>query len=436
MNNHAFWKEEKISELLDLVIDYRGKTPKKMGSDWQSSGIPAISAKNIKKGRIVRDDTIKYVSEELYHKWMKHELAAEDIILTSEAPLGEILFLKRKLKMVLSQRLFALRANKNIIEPLYLSYYLESDFGQAELYSRATGATAQGIRQSLLLDVKVRLPSIPAQRKIAAILSAYDDLIENNLRRIKILEEMAQLIYREWFVHFRFPGHEKVKMVDSPLGQIPEGWELSCLGDHLITLESGKRPKGGIQDISEGIPSIGAENINGIGKHNYQSEKYVSLNFFDSMNKGKVKDRDVGLYKDGAYIGKSTYFRDGFPHDVCCINEHVFLLRANGRTMTQNQLYLWLQEPSTVSAVRSTNANAAQPGINQKGVRGLRVITAPEKITSEFDNLVEPLLALLISLAKRNLILSQTRDLLLPKLISGELDVSDLDITLPGEVSA
>lgn len=317
----------------------------------------------------------------------------------------------------------------------FLYYFIASQEFIDYATNVSSGTRMPRANWKVLSEKEWCFPKLNIQKKIASILSAYDDLIENNLRRIKILEEMAQNLYREWFVNFRFPGHENTCFVDSPLGQIPEGWEVSSLGEHLIMLESGKRPKGGIQDISEGIPSIGAENINGIGKHNYQSEKYVSLDFFDSMNKGKVRDRDVGLYKDGAYIGKSTYFRDGFPHDVCCINEHVFLLRVNGRTMTQNQLYLWLQEPFTVSAVRSTNANAAQPGINQKAVRGLRVIAAPGSVISEFDSLIEPYLALVISLSKRNLNLRQARDLLLPKLISGEVDVSDLDINVPEEVT-
>jgi type I restriction enzyme S subunit len=423
------WTEATLDDLLDLIIDYRGKTPKKLGGDWQDSGIPAISAKNIKYGRIVREDSIKFVSDNLYKKWMKHELAAGDVLLTSEAPLGETLFLKRRKKMVLSQRLYALRSNPRLIDSRFLCYYLESEKGHFELNSRATGATAQGIRQSLLREVIVSFPSsLFTQRKIASILSAYDDLIENNLRRIKILEEMAQNLYREWFVKFRFPGYESVRMVDSPLGRIPQGWEVSTLREHLESLESGKRPKGGVKALQSGVPSVGAENVIGIGRHRYQSEKYVPREFFGNMRKGVVKNRDVALYKDGAYIGRSSYFRDGFPHDEFCVNEHVFLLRTSGKSLTQNLLYLWLQEPSNVSAIRSTNANAAQPGINQKGVKGLQILVAQESLCARLDQLVEPHFALIISLAKENQILRRTRDLLLPRLISGELDISELDI--------
>ncbi len=312
--------------------------------------------------------------------------------------------------------------------PAFAYYFL-----QTMAFERLdAGASNPTLNRNHIHSIPVRWPPLPTQRKIAAILSAYDDLIENNLRRIKILEEMAQNLYREWFVKFRFPGHQNARFVDSPLGRIPEGWEVAKLGEHLISLESGKRPKGGIKNEQCGVPSVGAENIHGIGRHNFQCEKLVPREFFKGMQKGVVKDGDVALYKDGAYIGRTSYFRDGFPHSEFCINEHVFLLRTTGKRLTQNTLYLWLQELDTISAIRATNANAAQPGINQSGVKGLEVITPPSDIARNFDLLVETTLAMIISLAKRNQTLRRIRDLLLPKLISGDVDVSELDITVPG----
>lgn len=148
------------------------------------------------------------------------------------------------------------------------------------------------------------------------------------------------------------------------------------------------------------------------------------MDFFNQMKKGVVQNGDVAIYKDGAYIGRSSYFRDGFPHSVCSVNEHVFLLRSNGDRLKQNFLYLWLQQPETVNTIRASNTNAAQPGINQQTVNNTRLIISNLEIANEFDALVEPLLASIINLSKKNKILSSIRDLLLPKLISGELDVS------------
>lgn len=314
---------------------------------------------------------------------------------------------------------------------LFVKYFI--DYIKLDMQMVSHGTTQDNLSADKLLRFDFVVPDVEEQRKIAAILSAYDELIENNLRRIKILEEMAQNLYQEWFVKFRFPGYENARFIESPLGRIPDGWEPTVLGEHLLALESGRRPKGGA-NLTSGVPSVGAQNVLGIGRYIYQNERYVPRDFFEGMTTGIVRDGDVALYKDGAYIGRSSYFRDGFPHAESCVNEHVFLLRTTGKRLTQNMLYLWLQEPATVSAIRATNANAAQPGINQAGVNGLLLTVPPFDIATRFDEVVEPYLALIISLAKTNRALRRTRDLLLPRLISGELDVSELDIAVPEEV--
>lgn len=257
-----------------------------------------------------------------------------------------------------------------------------------------------------LKDLQIEFPDKKGQEKIASVLSIYDDLTENNTRRIQILEQMAQAIYSEWF-----------GSADS------DSWKISSLGEQLSELQSGSRPKGGVVQVENGIPSVGAENINGIGKHNYGSEKFIPRSFFEKMKRGKVRDGDVAIYKDGAYIGRSSYFRDSFPHKTFAVNEHVFLLRTTGENITQNFLYIWLRQPETIHSIRATNANAAQPGINQTSIRGLKIFLPPQNEVREFDRLVEPVFATITNLAKQNNNLRQARDLLLPKLVSGEIEV-------------
>lgn len=321
-----------------------------------------------------------------------------------------------------------LRFTSGDIYPRFYAYLFRTPLIRKALTAYGGGTNISNLNQDILGALEVPQPPIPVQRWIGGILSAYDDFIENNQRRIRILEEMARALYREWFVHFGFPGHETVPRVASPLGRIPQGWELTTLSEQLVALESGKRPKGGVREVADGVPSIGAENINGIGRHDFSNEKFVPRAFFEEMTKGIVRDRDVAIYKDGAYIGKSSYFRDGFPHSECCVNEHVFLLRANGVRLTQNALYLWLQERDTVHAIRATNANAAQPGINQLSVGGLELVVPDSNTVGRFDRLVEPMLAEIINLAKRNQNLRRTRDLLLPRLLSGRIIPQGTDL--------
>jgi len=182
------WRVDTIDNLVDLIIDYRGKTPKKLGMDWSETGIPALSAKTIKKGKIVRRDAMNFGSEELYSVWMKDELKKGDILLTSEAPLGELYYLNDDTKYILSQRLFALRANENITSE-YLYFYLFSKNGQHLLEARASGSTVQGIRQSELRKIEVIIPEEKILEKASNIFKSTQEKKFRNSKQIHILKK-------------------------------------------------------------------------------------------------------------------------------------------------------------------------------------------------------------------------------------------------------
>jgi type I restriction enzyme S subunit len=313
-------------------------------------------------------------------------------------------------------------------EVIFVKYLL--DYVKRRFENISRGTTQDNLSLDKLLSVSIRYPEIDAQRKIAAILSAYDDLIENNNRRVRILEEMAQRIYREWFVDFRYPGHENITLSNSALGPIPRGWTVGTLDDVLSLLGAGSRPRGGIDPSERGVPSVGAENIIGIGQYDYRKEKFVSRSFFERMRKGRIDNGDVVLYKDGAYIGRVSLFRDGFPHAECAVNEHVFVLRTNEK-YSQILLYLWLAHPDNRERVRALNANAAQPGLNQEKLRALTLVVPPPELVRRFTDTVEPIIGLLFHLAMAVPRASNARDLLLPRLISGEINVDELDAAVP-----
>ena len=421
------WKKITLGDLGKIIT---GGTPSSRNPEYFGERYPFITPSDI-DGFTRYVDTERFLSEEGKEDQINKLLPSGAICFVCIGnTIGKVCMTKET--SFTNQQINSIIVDNQNYNNFFI-YYLLCDISES-IKSIASGAATPIVNKSLFSSVNINVPSLDIQNKIAAILSAYDDLIENNLRRIKILEEMAQALYREWFVHFRFPGHEKVRMIDSELGEIPEGWKVYTLGEHLSALESGKRPKGGVANATDGIPSIGAENIRGIANHDYTKEKYVPIDFFESMEKGVVRDRDVAIYKDGAYIGRSTYFRDGYPHERCCVNEHVFLVRTTGEQITQNVLYLWLQENDTISQIRSANANAAQPGINQSSVRGLKIVVSNREMVKLFDFLVEPFFAEIMCLAKKNFVLRRTRDMLLPKLISGEIDVSELDIKVPEEL--
>lgn len=411
----------------EIIDGDRGKNYPKRDEFSDSGHCLFLSAANVTKAGF--DFSVgQFIDEKKDTKLNKGKLKRQDIVLTTRGTVGNVAYYNNTVPfnhLRINSGMVILRCDQSKILPAFLYQFVRSQDFLSQVNGLRSGVAQPQLPIRDMRHIKMPIPSLSSQHRIAKILSAYDDLIENNQRRIKILEEMARSIYREWFVNFRFPGHENYPLIASSIGEIPQGWIFSSLETELSDLESGKRPKGGIkkEDATSGVPSIGAENINGIASHNFKNEKLIPREFFEGMRKGIIRDRDVAVYKDGAYIGRSSYFLNGFPHAESCVNEHVFLLRTHGVRLKQSALYLWLQEPTTVRMLRATNANVAQPGINQQSIKDLKLILPDEKIALKFDILIDPLFVQIINLAKQIKNLSETRDLLLPRLLSGQIDV-------------
>ncbi len=249
---------------------------------------------------------------------------------------------------------------------------------------------------------KVRLPTTLIQKKIAATLSAYDDLIEKNLRRIKILEEMAQNLYREWFVKFRFPGHEQVRLVDSPLGKIPKGWVAATLSD-LVSIRKGKNITK--KTIVPGNVPVVAGGITPAYYH----------------NAANTQNPVITISASGANAGfVNLYYEDVWASDCSVIDSGV----------TRHVYYFNLLLKERQYEVTRLQRGAAQPHVYPKDLMALEVCAAPDEVLEMFGSQIEPIFRMIRNLKSRNNNLRQTRDLLLPKLISGELDVSKLDIDI------
>ena len=241
------------------------------------------------------------------------------------------------------------------------------------------------------------------QLKIANILSSLDSKIAINIRINDNLLQQAQLQYNNI-------------CCNAP---------LSRLDSLITTVETGSRPKGGA--ISNGIPSIGAEKIERFGFYDYSNEKFISEEYFSKLNRGIVQSGDVLLYKDGAYTGKSSMALDGFPHEKCAINEHVFILHTNQKK-AQFFLYCTLSSPQIREKIHTLACGkAAQPGLNQQELLCVEVPMPSIESVLNFDKDIAALMHLIALNAKENQFLVNLRDSLLPKLMSGEIDVSNLD---------
>lgn len=247
--------------------------------------------------------------------------------------------------------------------------------------------------------MKITLPPLPTQRKIAAVLSAYDDLIENNTRRIALLEETARALYREWFVEFRYPGHASVPLVESPLGPIPQGWRVVKLGD-AVELAYGKALTA--EGRNEGsVPVYGSSGI--VGYHDSPLVDGPGIIVGRKGNVGSVHWSDEAFY----------------PIDT------VYFVRSK---IPLPYLYFNLQSQ------RFINNDAAVPGLNRNQAYSLPLlIPSPEALTS-FVDFINPVFAQVRTIRQANANLRRTRDLLLPKLVSGEVDVEGVEIEVDEEV--
>ncbi len=285
--------------------------------------------------------------------------------------------------------------------------------------SISTGAATKFLTLTILKGLDFSYPPLPTQRKIASILSAYDDLIENNTRRIAILEEMAQAIYREWFVNFRFPGHENVKLVDSPLGQIPEGWEVKTVGDfgNVIT---GKTPSKKKEEYYDGeICFVKTPDMHG--------------NLFCLTTTETLSE-----------LGRDSQLRQTVPkNSICisCIGTVGVISITTAECQTNQQIntivpssthwreFIVLALKDNVPRLKQMGAaGATMDNISKGKLVGFQILHPPHDVVSEFSLLVHDMFERIKLSQRQNNVLRNTRDLLLPKLISGKLDVEDVDI--------
>ncbi|MEA5098254.1 MAG: restriction endonuclease subunit S, partial [Burkholderiaceae bacterium] len=234
MSSDVSWV--KLDDVIEDIVDRRGVTPLKLGGDFTSQGHRVISAKLIKDGRVMLDaDEARFVDAALYKKWMKTPLCSGDVLMTSEAPLGELAYLHSDVDWVLGQRLFAIRPRKGILDGRFLYYVLRNDQVRSDILGRATGTTVQGIRQAELRLVKIPVPDLNEQKIIAEILGSIDDRITLLRETNATLEAIAQALFKSWFVdfdpvHAKAAGREPEGMDKATAALFPDGFEESELG--------------------------------------------------------------------------------------------------------------------------------------------------------------------------------------------------------------
>lgn len=396
--NHAT-----LSEAIELVIDYRGKTPKKLGGDWSTSGYRALSAKNIKTGSIVQPETIRYVDEDLYKKWMKDEVQREDIFITSEAPFGQIYYWDSDEKIVLSQRIFALRTKKEFCSK-YLYYYMTTPEFQAELDARATGTTVVGLRQPELLKCKIKYPPVEVQRKIAGVLGALDDKIELNNKINQNLELQAQALFKSWFVDKINPNRKTIKaeeFFNITIGKTPPR----------------KEPEWFSKNTND-IKWISISDMGNCGLYISDSSEYLVPESISKFNVKIVPDNTVLL------SFKLTVGRIAITDGEMATNEAIAHFGTNKKEINE-YLYYYLKN-FNFQTMGSTSSIAT--AVNSKIIKSMPFVMPEESELKDFHSVISPMFAQIKANQRENIQLSALRDTLLPKLMSGKINVDNVEV--------
>ena len=405
-----------------------GATPRGGKKSYKGSGISLIRSLNVYDFEFSYDD-LAFIDDQQAQKLSNVEVQPRDILLniTGASVARCCMVPDDVLPAHVNQHVSIVRVNPEVAYPRYVLYCLNSSYYKHHLHTLAQGgATRQALTQDTIRHFEIALSPLPTQRKIAAILSVYDGLIENNTRRIEILEEMARLIYREWLVHFRFPGHEEVRMVDSPLGRIPEGWEVRKVSE-VVDIYRGRSYRSA-DLVQGGLPFLNLKCIERDGGFRHDGLKRYGGRYKDTQEArpGDIIMAVTDMTQERRIIARAARVPD--------IGEGMFVFSMDlvklvpREDVPSNYLYGMLRFSRFSDEVKQYASGANVLHLRPAHIEQFEFPLPPGYLTERYAALASIAYDQCDALLKKNQLLRRARDLLLPRLISAEIDVSELDI--------
>jgi len=388
---------------------------------WSETGMKVINGRNIlPDGTINTSNTERFISMDEFNKRYSHfAIETGDIVLTSSGTIGKVSRIKREhLPLMMNTSVIRFHPKPTAkVDPSFLYQFFRSRLFLDQAESFAVGSAQQNFGPAHLKQMRILLPPLAVQRKIAAVLSTYDDLIGNNTRRIQILEEMAQALYREWFVHFRFPGHEQSEMVGSEVGLVPQGWQIQRLADVAdVNAHSIRADTAPDTVLYVDIASVGTGRIE--GKTLYA--------FAEAPGRARRAVRHGDIIWSCVRPNRKSYALIMRPEQNLIVSTGFAVLSA--RTVPYSFLYQTVTTDQFVSYLVNHATGAAYPAVSGGDFDQAYLTVPPSALLDMFHKAAEPMYLEADLLMRKNHNLRLTRDLLLPKLISGEVAVDDLDI--------
>lgn len=383
-----------LNDICELIVDCPHSTAYDEGT-----GYPLVRTPNIGRGRLIYSGMHR-VCEEVYNKRNARAIPqTNDLIFAREATAGNVALIQEGEKVCLGQRTVLIRPNANLVNPAFLTYHLLAPEQQYKLLSTANGATVAHVNMPTIRNLKLSLPPLSTQHRIATILSRYDSLIENYQKQTKLLEEAAQRLYKEWFIDLRFPGHGNIKIIDG----VPEGWEKKKLID-LVNVQYGYAFDGHLfNSKGEGTPIVRIRNIPDGYTNDYTTEE---ANESYIVNDGDILIGMDGIFHINTWCGGKAYlvqracsFR---PKDVSMKG---FILQA-------------IFEP--IKFFENTVVGATVAHLGKKHIDSIELLVSnDDKMYKPFEKMFNERQTLKTQLR----FLTEARDRLLPKLMSGEIEV-------------
>ena len=408
------WPKVRLADCVDLQAGFAFKS--QYFSD-DPSDVPLVKGENVSQGRVLWDISKRWAASE-WDQLEKFHLVPGDVVVAMDRPwvpagLKWSFIRNDDPKSLLVQRCARLRSNTDALDQNFLRFVIGGSGFENYVKPITTGVNVPHISGQQILDYEFDLPPLPIQIRIAGILSAYDELIENNQRRIKVLEEMARSLYREWFVHFRYPGHEAVPLVDSPLGPTPQGWKVQPLTECVeikprVTIpREGEKPfvpMGCLSNDSMLISNIGSRAGNSGSK--FQNGDTLFARITPCLENGKT-----------GYV----QFLPG-NEDVAFGSTEFIVLRS--RTMTPEYVYcLARSDEFRDLAIKSMTGASGRQRVQESCFGQMSLAQPPQYLLDKFSTIAKSNFLSVYKLHIQNQNLRRTRDLLLPKLLSGQISL-------------
>lgn len=375
-----------LSDICEFIVDCPHSTAPDEGA-----GYPLVRTPNIGKGRLILDG-VHRVSEKVYIDRTQRGIPQDgDLIFAREAPAGNVALVTNGEKVCLGQRTVLIRPKQKEVNPEYLVYYLLAPQQQYELLGTANGATVAHVNLPVIRNLPINIPERRVQDKIAHILSSFDNLIENNQKQIKLLEEAAQRLYKEWFVDLRFPGDEETEFVDGT----PSGWNEGSLGDVAVFKRGKTITKAQVQEGNVPVVAGGLE------------PAYYH-------NKANTVAPVITVSGSGANAGFARlYNTDVFASDCSYVDSNT----------TPYLYYVYCFVKDNKPSLDALQKGAAQPHVYAKDINALKMMVPATEIIKRYCEVVSPYFEKIKSLQKMMKNAQQARDRLLPKLMNGEIEV-------------